>query len=336
MSALTDMIGSMRHLDLEKVRGLRPSFPPVAVEINRQEMVLVRLKRRRGRLSLEAHQVRPLPDASVGTSIIRPNLGSPEAVTQKIKELFETSGTRPGKVSLILPDNLAKVTLMNLPSRPASKKQLSELIRFKLRRSVPFRLDDATISYQMLPGQGKEVNILVALMLRSVVEQYERVLEAAGARPGLVDLCTPNLFNLCRSELRKASGGSRDVALLNCAQTYFSLLIFRGERLVFYRCKSYAVGGEDLHGPNGVMRREISTSLSYYQEKLGGEGIHSIHLRTVAKPVEEMTEFLRGLSFDEVVPVDPAGSLDLAKGLRLDPDVGQRIAPAVGSAAGRG
>jgi len=87
----------------------------------------------------------------VGTSIIRPNLGSPDTIIQKVKDLFDASGTRPGKISLVLPDNLAKVTLLTLPERPGSRKQLTELIRFRLRRAIPFRLDDAVVSYQVLP-----------------------------------------------------------------------------------------------------------------------------------------------------------------------------------------
>jgi hypothetical protein len=334
----TNFIASLRHLDLERVRGLRPNYPPVAVEMSRKEMVLVRLRRRRGRIHLEAHQSRPLPEASVGASIFRPNLGSPDAIGTQIQELFEVSGTRPGRVSVVLPDNLAKITLLSLPDRPASRKQLQELIRFRLRRSVPFRLEDATISYQMLPGDGKGITVLVALMLRSVVEQYERVFEAAGARPGLVDLCTPNLYNLCRARLREACRDGRDAALLNCSQTYFSLLIVRGERLVFYRCKSYAVGeeGNGAHGANGVMSREINGSLSYYQEKLGGAGIDTIFVRSVGAPMDKITALLEQFSFGTVTPVDPTAVLSLPEGLRLDGEVAQRIAPAVGAAAGRG
>ena len=74
-------------------------------------------------------------------------------------------------------------------------------------------------------------------MMRSVVEQYEAAFEAAGARPGLVDLCTPSLFNLVRADIAKAVRGGSDAALLNCTRNYFTLLIVRADRVVFYRCK---------------------------------------------------------------------------------------------------
>ena len=47
------------------------------------------------------------------------------------------------------------------------------MLRFKLRRSVPFRLEEAAISSYALAGPGPEALFLVAVMMRSVVEHYE-------------------------------------------------------------------------------------------------------------------------------------------------------------------
>lgn len=335
MKPLSSLLDPLRRFSLPG-SGLRPAYPPVAVEIDRREMVLVRLRRRgRGKPQLDAHQVRAMPDGVVGSSIFRPNLGPSEEMGKKMRELFEASGTRPGRVSLVLPDNLAKISLLSLPERPASHRHLSDLVRFKLRRAVPFRLEDAVITHQVLPGEGRGVTVLVALMLRSVVEQYERVLEAAGARPGLVDLCTPNLFNLCRSEIGEAAAQGRDVALLNLAPGYFSLLIVRGDRLIFYRCKSYAVGDEDVQSVDALVDREIATSLSYYREKLGGESFARVLVRSVDRPVSDVATLLDKVGVDSVQAVDPARALGAPEGVRLDPLLGQRIAPAVGAAAGR-
>ena len=55
-----------------------------------------------------------------------------------------------------------------------------------------------------------------------------------------------------------------------------------------------------------VLAREVNSSLSYYQEKLGGEGIDTIFVRSVGKPMDEMTALLEPLSFRRVIPVDPA------------------------------
>ena len=333
MNVLLNFVDRLRGLPLEKMAALRPPYPVVALAIDCGEIVLVRLKRRRGQVTLETHQVRPMPE-SMGSSFLRPNLGAKDDVAGQVRQLFEGTGTRPGRVSLVLPDNLAKVSLLALPERPASRRQLEEIVRFRLRRSVPFRMEDAALSYQVLPGDGKAIHVLVALVRRYVVELYERAIEAAGARPGLIDLCTPNLFNLCRAEVTAAASGG-DVALLNCTPSYFSLLIVREDQLIFYRCKSYAVADGEPHPANGMMAREVATSLSYYQDKLAGQGIRTAFVRSVAQPLEELEELLQSLGVERIEPIDPAAVLQLPEGLRLDPEVGQRIAPAVGAAAGR-
>jgi len=337
MSALQPILATLKRFDTEALFELRPAFPPVAVEIDRGHVTLVRVAtKRRGRPVLEAFRIQSAPEHAQGATMFRPNLGSADALTRQLRELFATSGTKPGRVSVILPDNLAKVSIVTLPERPATRKALREMLRFKLRRSVPFRLEDAAISSYAIPGPGPEVHLLVAVMMRSVVEQYEAAFEAAGLRPGLVDLCTPSLFNLARPELAKATAPGSDAALLNCTRNYFTLMIVRGDRVVFFRCKAYAGGEEDdASGRLAVLTRELKSSLSYYAEKLGGVGVGTLFVRAIAPGLDEVVPALEGLNVGSVRPIDVAASLEPGSGARLDPSDGQRLAPALGAASGR-
>lgn len=335
MTFLERMKTALGRLDVEALTDMRPAYPPVAVEIDRDGLVLVRLRSRgRGRFNLESHQLGELPEDVVGASMLRPNLATPDDVVVRVKHLFERSGTRPGKVSLILPDNLARVSIVSLPEKPATRKLLAEMLRFKLRRSVPFRLEDAVIAHQPLGGDGPDFPILVAVMLRSVVEQYERVLDAAGATPGLVDLASTSLFNLIRRDVAKLGPGA-DAALVNCTRGYLSLVVARGGRVIFFRCKSHAAGDESASGLDGAMAREVTTSLSYYREKLQGEGITRAWVRTVGAPFADLAAILRKAGVEDVIPVDPSRSMGLDAGLKLDESVAQRLAPCLGATAGR-
>lgn len=338
MNVLEPILAPLRRIGVERMLELRPNWPPVALELDRGELSLVRIRSKRGKNALEAHAVRTLTPRAVGASIFRPNMGEPEELRSRIRELLEATGTKPGRISLVLPDNLAKVSLVTLPDRPASRKQLAEVLRFKLRRSVPFRLEDAVLSWQIIPETGNGTTVLVAVMLRSVIEQYESVLEALGAKPGLVDLCTPCLFNLCRGEMTAAASDGQDVALFNATRTYFSLLIVREGRPIFFRCKTLLAGDDD-ESPQGVstavLSRELISSLSYYQEKLGGQGIGATLVRSVAEPVEVLSEVLERCGFGKTVPVDPAAALGLGEGVRMEGAMAHRLAPSVGAAAGR-
>src|SRR5689334_9030485 len=115
MSALDAILRRVRAFDPEALLDLRPSYPPVAVEVDRGQLTLVRMRRGRGRPVLEAHHVLSMPEHAVGQSIFRPNLGSLDQMASHVHELFKRSGTKPGRVSIVLPDNLAKTSIVSLP-----------------------------------------------------------------------------------------------------------------------------------------------------------------------------------------------------------------------------
>jgi Tfp pilus assembly PilM family ATPase len=333
--SLAGVIERIRGFDLERAVGLRAAPPRVALELDRQAFTLVRVKPRRGgKPALEGLQLLPLEEPGVPGTLFDADPLPAEQLGAHFRQMFEGGGVRPGRVSLVLPDNLAKVALLPLPERPASRQQLVEIIRFKVHRAVPFRLSEASLSYQVLPGEGRGVTLLVALMRQALVERYEQALESVGARPGLVDLCTPNLLNLCRARIDAASAAG-DVALLNCTQTYFSLMIVRQGRLIFYRCKTWTPGESGAERTNGVLARETASSFAYYQEKLGGQGIGTLLLRSVAAPCEELAGRLTQLGVASVEPIDPTAVVSPGNGMLLDSAIAQRIAPALGAAAGR-
>ena len=86
----------------------------------------------------------------------------------QVRKLLETTGTKPGRLSLVLPDNLAKISLVSLPEKPPSARRLDEVLRFKLRRAVPFRLEDAVLA--MLRHQKLELSFDERLQLQEYLK----------------------------------------------------------------------------------------------------------------------------------------------------------------------
>lgn len=336
MSKLSDTVDRLRSFNPEALLNLRPPYPPVALGVDRERAVLVRLKRRRGSGPLlEAHAEREFSEPCLPASIFQPVARPGQELIARLRELFEVSGTRPGRVSVVLPDNLAKISLISLPERPSSPRHLDELVRSKMRRAVPFRLEEARLSYQMFQGTEREVSVLVVLVRQALVEGLEYVLEALGARLGLIDIATPNLINLKRAALDEA-GAQGDVALFNGEGSYFSLVILREGRPIFFRCKTFGVDdAQTAPGPNGELGRELASSFSYYREKLGGQGIRGIFVRSLGVPYEEIDGRLRGMGVERIDALDPLSGLEIGNGRSIDPASALRYAPAIGAAAGR-
>jgi len=333
MGTLRESWEQLKSLDIERRLGLRPDYPKTAIEVDGNDLTLVQTKAKRGSSPvLELFRTAELPQAAPST-INDVELASVETLAAAFSDLFVKSGTRPGKLSLVLPDNVAKISLLDLPERPPSKRQLEELVRFKTRRGAPFRLSEAAMSYQVFPGTGRGIQVLVAMVRRGLIERYEAALESIGARPGLIDLCTPNLINLFRRRLDDLSKEG-DVALLNCAGSYFSMAIVRRGKLVFFRCKTYSMAGSALASAE-LVRREMIYSRSYYDEKLGGDGIRHLLVRRGMCNADVLGESLSPLGAESTEWVDPTTLVSSEQPGQWTGEVAQRIAPALGAALGR-
>lgn len=333
MGVLRESWEQLRSLDLERRLGLRPDYPRTAIEIDGNELTLVQTKTKRGSAPLlEFFRTSELEQAAPAT-INDVEMAGTEALAKGFGELFLKCGLRPGKLSLVLPDNLAKVSLLELPERPPSKRQLEELVRFKTRRGAPFRMSEASLSYQILPGSGKAIQILVAMVRRGLIERYETALESIGARPGLIDLCTPNLINLLRRRLDELAQDG-DVALLNCAGSYFSMAIIRQGKLIFFRCKTFRISGAELASAE-LLRREMTYSRSYYEEKLSGTGIRHLLVRRGRCMGELLEEPLLALGAQSIEWVDPTKVVAVEERGSWTAEMAQRVAPALGAALGR-
>ena len=109
----------------------------------------------------------------------------------------------------------------------------------------------------------------------------------------------------------------------------------RDQRLIFFRCKTFAIDRNGSGGSNGILAREVASSISYYREKLAGAGLGRVLVRSVGTPFEEVAKKLAGLELKRVEPLDPTRGLEFGDGVRLDGETAQRIAPAIGAALGR-
>ena len=320
---------------LRRSRLLLPRYPGVALEVRDAAVAGVRVGKVKGRLTLAAHQTRPLPPAVVGAKPFQPMLEDPARLESELRAVVEGLGPKVGgRVSLALPDSLARVVVVELPEQPRRESQAKEMIHWKVRRTIPFRLEDAVVSYQPLgPGKGG-YQVLAAVAHRRAVQQFETLLDEMGLRVGLVDLSSFSVYNGLRQAIAASVPAESDFAAINATEGYFTLMIFRGERPLFYRSKPYHVGG-GFQGEESlrVVQRELRSSLSYYAEKLEGEGLARTFLRTAGIDHAALAGVLPTAGLGEVERADAQLGID---GLAdLEADEADALLPALGLALGR-
>src|SRR5437867_7619412 len=248
-------------------------YPPTAVEISPTEVSAVRLRRDRSGRRLLGYGVAPVSGPVPSLVTLTAKGHGLDELREAVSRAVDSAGIRSGKASLLIPDSLARVWLLQLPEIPAGREQMLEMIRWKIKRTVPFRIEDGAIAWQVLsyPTGTQPAVVLAGLIPRPLVLHYEGLMAALGLKVGLVDLSSFNLFNAYRHTIAANGGSAGDFGLLNATESYFTLMLFREGELVFFRCKTHAdAEGSVPEERQRTFRREMATSMSYYMERLKG------------------------------------------------------------------
>jgi len=157
--------------------------PKLACEIAADRVLAGRITERGG--SLEASAVRELAPGSVLPDLVENNLRQREAVREGIEATLGSVAGRSKDVIAILPDAAARVMLVEFDTLPSDDEEALGVVRFRLKKSLPFDLDKAKVSYHAQKVKD-EVRVVAAVALASVVEDYEAVFREAGFNPGVV------------------------------------------------------------------------------------------------------------------------------------------------------
>jgi Tfp pilus assembly PilM family ATPase len=307
-----------------------------AVEIAASRVSGASVDWRGGQPAIAAHAIEPLPDGAVVSSLAAANVIDREAVRGALARVLERLG-RPRRIALIVPDPVAKVSLIRLERVAARPEDLAEIIRWQVRKTAPFPIDEAQLSYvagQQTP-EGQE--FVVSLARRAIIEEYEGLAAAEGAHAGIVDLATFNVVNavLASDAARPGHMGlpqeafAADWLLVNVAPDYATLAILRGPHLIFFRNRAAET--------EGTLADLVHQTAMYYEDRLNGAGFSRVLLAGAgggsvrhAGDVEVVRRSLQERLAANVDTVDPRSAAALTDRISPAPGLLDTLAPLVG------
>jgi Tfp pilus assembly PilM family ATPase len=318
---------------------LRTPPPDVAVEIDRAHVGAVRLERRGGRLVVAAYAVEALPAGAVAPALVGMNMPDVGAVGQAVARVLSQLGGRTHRVALVVPDTVAKVSLLRLEKVPASTADLREIVRWQVRKSAPFPLEQAVLSIGPgAPGGDGGREFIVARARADGIRQYEQACTMAGAHAGIVDLATFGVLNgvvagggaplgsgpSAGSGQDPSAGSGQDWLLVHVAGTCITLAVVRGEHVIFFRHRS--------DESEGTLADLIHQTAMYYEDRLNGAGIARVWLAGMgslpdADRVARDLEARLGAAVDRV---DPRTAVALVDRIDSSPELDDLLAPLVG------
>lgn len=242
-----------------------PPHPHLICEIDPSRVVVARFPR--GRHRIEECSIEPVPAGSVVASPVEPNLVNPAAVRRALNRAFAAVDARGQEIALLIPDQVVRVFLLQFDSFPRRADEAIPLLRWRLKKSVPFDVDETVVSYMLQPARTTGVEVLTALARQRIVRQYEEIIEASGMTPAVVLGSTLATMPLLRD--------TRPTLVARLSATTLTTLVVRGDIVCVYRCTEMARDAALLE-PRALVE-EIYPAVAYYQDTWQG-GIEQVRL----------------------------------------------------------
>ncbi|HLZ40027.1 MAG TPA: hypothetical protein VKQ11_03650 [Candidatus Sulfotelmatobacter sp.] len=226
--------------------------PNLACEIAADRVLAGRIVDHGG--ALEACAARELAPGSVVPDLVESNLRQRGAVREGIEAALGTVGGRSKDVIAIVPDAAVRVMLVDFDTLPSDHDEALGVVRFRLKKSLPFDVEKAKVSYHA-QKLGDEVRVVAAVALGSVIEDYEAAFRDAGFSPGVV---LPSTL----AALGAAEGKNPTLVVKVDAHTT-SIAILNEDRLQLFRTlentRGVTISGEQL-------AEEVYPSVVFFQD----------------------------------------------------------------------
>lgn len=301
------------------------SGPWAAIEIAAHRVSGASVEWRAGQPVIAAHAIELLPDGAVVPSLTVHNTHDRAAVVAALARVLERIG-RPRRVGLVVPDLVAKVSIVRFAQVPPRAQDLEQLVRWQVKKTTPFPIEEAQVSYVPGAHSADGQDFLVSLARRDIVEEYEGLCTAAGANAGIVDLAT---FNIINAVLAGSTPPSADWLLVNVAVDYASIALLRGPDVIFFRNRAA--------DSDGTLADLVHQSAMYYEDRLQGAGLSRVILAGAAENGARQAGDLDQLrrSLDERLQtttesVDPRAAAALTDRITAAPALLDTLSPLVG------
>ncbi len=232
--------------------GSNGAKPRLACEIAADRVLVGRLGE--GGRSLEACAARELAPGSVVPDLVEGNLRQREAVREAVYEALTSVAGRTHDVIAVVPDAAVRVVLLEFDTLPSDSEEAASVVRFRMKKSLPFDVDKARVSYHAQKSNDG-VRVVAAVALASVVEDYEVAFRDAGFSPGVV---VPSMLAALG-----AAEGERPTLVVKVDARTTSIAILNANQLQLFRTLEN-IRGVTITGDQ--LAEDIYPSVVFFQD----------------------------------------------------------------------
>ena len=128
---------------------LKDPPPTHAFELSEEGIAFARVSR------AAAGEFQPFEPGCCWFRRLHDNIQQPHVVLERIRAVAPPNGHRKRRAALILPDYCARVAVLDFDTFPTDPDEQLALVRFRMKKSVPFEVDSAMVSYVRAAAPAK-------------------------------------------------------------------------------------------------------------------------------------------------------------------------------------
>lgn len=245
----------------------------------------------------------PLPPGALVPGVAEANILSPDAIVEAMRKVLGELEPKSRAITLVLPDTAVRVFVLDFDTLPEKAADITPVLRFRLRKMVPFDVEHAALSYQVLVKGASTVKVLATIMPGPVLSEYESAVRAAGYEPGVV----------LPSSLASLAGldSLEPILAANLSGQALTTSITSGQDLHLFRTVDLP---QDLEARVAEIQRSIAVAAAYYEDKLVGRPRQIRY-----SGIQKADEFARLVADPELAIVDMVPSTGLGATTALGP-----------------
>ena len=229
---------------IERLLGLDPVWPPPHVfALERHELRYGGFHHSPQGWVFETSRREPLPEDLFADGVLGAPMREPRAFWEILQDFVAALPGPIKEASLILPDGWLRLTFTESDELARSRKARDEILRWKLKRLVPFRVEELRVSateVRAFPNQTEPLRLLIGFAIESLVAQLEDAFQGVGIELGQI---TNNTLALAAG-LESILAPDELAALVLVEREAYTLSYLYGGEPLLYRYKAF--GDETL------------------------------------------------------------------------------------------
>jgi len=226
--------------------------PRVACEVSVERIVAARGADKMS--AMESATAQQLPAGALTPGLQQTNLASRQAIVDALRETLSIVAGRSRDVVLVIPDATTRVILLEFDTLPDKPEDAEGVVRFRLKKSLPFDIDQSAVSFDRQAG-GEGLRLIAAVTPRVVLQEYESAVREAGYNPGTV---MPSMIAALG-----AVDANRPTMVIKVESGTTTFAIADRDQLLLYRALEN--GGATVSGESLV--DDVNTSLVYFEDR---------------------------------------------------------------------